>query len=68
MATARHFIDRVSAVLAPCLRGRGHDWELHVDETPFEYWAINGIFPPREGTPDDARWRAENRPSPRTHD
>ncbi len=61
------FLNRVSKLLDPWLGERGLDWELHVDETPFDLWMIQGHFPPREGTSDEKRWIAENRPSPRTH-
>lgn len=65
---SRGFIDRVNKVLAPYVADRGYDWEFHIDETPFDYWSINGHYPPRAGTEDEKRWKAENRPSPRTHD
>lgn len=68
LAASRRFIDRINAIIKPYVEDRGYDWELHVDETPFDYWSINGIYPPRPGTEDDKRWRAENRPSVRTHD
>ncbi|MDT1000485.1 tautomerase family protein, partial [Pseudomonas aeruginosa] len=61
-------IDRVNTLLKPYVEDRGFDWEFHIDETPFDYWSINGYFPPRADTEDEKRWRAENRPSPRTHD
>ena|SRR3990167_9653844 len=68
IAASRGFIDRVNKTLAPFIGDRGYDWELHVDETPFDYWSINGHYPPRAGTDDEKRWKEENRPSPRTHD
>jgi phenylpyruvate tautomerase PptA (4-oxalocrotonate tautomerase family) len=61
------FMRRVNQLLEPYIKDRGFDWELHVDETPFDLWTIQGLFPPREGTEDEKRWMAENRPSPRTH-
>lgn len=61
------FIDAVNKVIAPWVRDRGFDWEFHVDETPFSLWSIQGFPAPREGTVDEARWIAENKPSPRTH-
>ncbi|HEY8616413.1 tautomerase family protein [Phenylobacterium sp.] len=67
LEASRRFIDRINAVLAPYIADRGYDWELHVDETPFDYWSINGHYPPRPDTDDEKRWRAENRPSARTH-
>ncbi|TFU02923.1 4-oxalocrotonate tautomerase [Polymorphobacter arshaanensis] len=61
------FFEHINTVLAPWIADRGYDWEMHVDETPFELWTIQGYFPPREGTEDEKRWMAENRASPRTH-
>lgn len=68
LEASRRFIDRVNQVIHPYVGGRGLDWEIHIDETPFDLWSINGFYPPREGTVDEKRWMAENRPSPRTHD
>ena len=59
---------RITDFLKPWITDRGFDWELHVDETPFDLWTIQGYLPPRQGTEDEKRWKAENRPSPRTHD
>jgi phenylpyruvate tautomerase PptA (4-oxalocrotonate tautomerase family) len=61
------FLNRITDLLAPWIRDRGFDWEMHVDETPFDLWTIQGYPPPREGTEDEKRWMAENRASPRTH-
>lgn len=65
--TSRRFIDRINAILKPYVADRGYDWEFHVDETPFDYWSINGHYPAKPNTEDERRWRAENRPSARTH-
>ena len=62
------FMKHMNKVLKPWIEDRGFDWEMHVDETPFELWTVQGHFPPREGTEDEKRWIAENRPSPRTHE
>jgi phenylpyruvate tautomerase PptA (4-oxalocrotonate tautomerase family) len=67
IAASRRFIDRVNAILKPFVADRGYDWEFHIDETPFDYWSINGHYPPKRDTEDERRWREENRPSPRTH-
>lgn len=66
--SSRRFIDRINALLKPYIEDRGLDWELHIDETPIDYWSINGHYPPRANSEDEKRWRIENRPSPRTHD
>ena len=62
------FFARVEGAIAPFIKDRGFEWELHVDETPFDLWTVQGIRPPRAGTEDEKRWISENRPSPRTHD
>ncbi|MEI5678204.1 MULTISPECIES: tautomerase family protein [unclassified Mesorhizobium] len=61
------FFNRINEILAPWISQRGYDWEIHIDETPFDLWTIQGHFPPREGTEDEKRWMSENRASPRTH-
>ena len=37
--------------------------QLHVDDTPFDLWMINGFKPPYPGTPAELKWRTENQPS-----
>ncbi|ATB27635.1 tautomerase family protein [Melittangium boletus] len=61
------FLAKVDAALAPFIQERGFDWEFHVDETPFDIWTVQGFRPPRAGTEDERRWKAENKASPRTH-
>ncbi|WP_338466242.1 tautomerase family protein [Novosphingobium sp. ZN18A2] len=61
------FFNRINTLLEPWIESRGYDWEMHVDETPFDLWTIQGHFPPQEGTPDERRWMEENRASARTH-
>ncbi len=68
IAASRRFIDRANTILKPFVADRGYDWEFHIDETPFDYWSINGHYPPKPDTEDERRWREENRPSARTHD
>lgn len=62
-----NFFRAVSAIFAPHIEKHGLGWELHVDETPFDLWTIQGFRPPAEGTEDERRWTSENRASPRTH-
>lgn len=62
----RNFTRRIAKVVEPWVAG--HGWELHVDETPFDLWTIQGYLPPRQDTEDEKRWRDENKPSLRTHD
>jgi len=44
--------------LAPYIKDRGRNWEIHIDETPFDLWHIQGMppppqnrFQPSKGTP-----------------
>lgn len=62
------FFTRMNQIFEPFITERGLQWELHVDETPFDQWTVQGFFPPHDGTEDDRRWREENKPTPRTHD
>ena len=59
--TQQRFLKASARLLEPFVRGLR--WELHVDETPFELWMINGLRPPRPDSPAGIKWRSENRPS-----
>lgn len=59
----QQFLVGCSRVLEPYVAGRGYRWELHVDDTPFDLWMIEGLKPPHPGTPAELKWRSENRPS-----
>ncbi|AOZ09723.1 4-oxalocrotonate tautomerase [Cupriavidus malaysiensis] len=61
--TKQRFLAAVAKQLAPYIAERGLRWEMHVDETPFSLWTIQGIRPPVPGTPQGETWRTENRPS-----
>src|SRR5438552_3541958 len=61
------FFGAVASVFSPLIEDRNLRWELHVDETPFDLWTIQGHFPPRAGTDDERRWMSENKASARTH-
>jgi phenylpyruvate tautomerase PptA (4-oxalocrotonate tautomerase family) len=50
--------------LSPYTLGRGFDWEIHIDETPFQLWLINGQRPPSPDSEHERFWIAENRPLP----
>ncbi|MFD7948969.1 tautomerase family protein [Streptomyces sp. NPDC059744] len=59
----KKWMDTINERLAPFLRHRGLHWEIHVDETPRDFWTIDGFFPPPTGSPDERRWAEENKPS-----
>ncbi|SDS18554.1 tautomerase family protein [Actinopolymorpha singaporensis] len=60
----RWWMETINQTLAPFLRDRDLHWEIHVDETPFEFWTIDGYFPPAPESPDERRWAEQNGPSP----
>lgn len=57
------FLATVKKVLTPFISDRGLRWEMHVDETPFSLWTIEGLRPPPPDTPAEQKWRSENRAS-----
>ncbi|KCZ97091.1 hypothetical protein HPO_16550 [Hyphomonas polymorpha PS728] len=60
----KRFMDKCNAVFTPFMNTRGLDWELHIDETAFDLWSLNGLAPPLPNTDEEARWRDANRPLP----
>jgi len=56
------FLTACDRLLAPYIADRGLRWEMHVDETPFSLWTIQGVRPPLPDTAEEARWISENRP------
>ncbi|MDU1695537.1 MAG: tautomerase family protein [Bradyrhizobium sp.] len=52
------------AALAPYIKDRGYDWEIHIDETPFDLWQIQGIAPPPPHSDHEKLWVQENKPVP----
>lgn len=61
--TQQRFLRSCTQILEPFIVGRGLRWELHVDETPFELWTLNGLRPPPPNSPAEQKWRSENRVS-----
>lgn len=59
----KQFLMGCTQVLQPYIAERGYRWELHVNETPFDLWMINGLKPPLPNTDTEQKWRAENKPS-----
>lgn len=50
--------------LAPFVKERGFDWEVHIDETPPDLWRIQGLVPPLPQSEMEMLWAKENRPIP----
>jgi phenylpyruvate tautomerase PptA (4-oxalocrotonate tautomerase family) len=53
-------------VIAPFVKERGFDWEISIDETPFDLWSLQGELPPPFESVGEKRWVAENKASPYT--
>lgn len=63
-ALKERFLAAIARILKPYVDERGLRWEMHVDETPFSLWTIQGLRPPLPDSDPEQRWRTENRPSP----
>jgi phenylpyruvate tautomerase PptA (4-oxalocrotonate tautomerase family) len=50
--------------VAPFVKERGFDWEVHIDETPIDLWRIQGLVPPPPESEVERLWAKENRPIP----
>lgn len=50
--------------LAPYIKDRGFDWEIHFDETPIDLWRTQGLIPPPPESDIEKLWAKENRPVP----
>jgi phenylpyruvate tautomerase PptA (4-oxalocrotonate tautomerase family) len=60
------FLEACDRLFAPFTSKRGLRWELHVDETDFNTWSIDGMRPPPPDSVAEQRWKTENRSSPYT--
>jgi phenylpyruvate tautomerase PptA (4-oxalocrotonate tautomerase family) len=54
----------LEAQIAPFVKDRGYDWEIHIDETPFDFWQVQGLIPPQAESAAEKLWAAGNRPVP----
>src|SRR5258706_6636662 len=62
-ARKEQFLAAVNKVLKPYISDRGLRWEMHIDETPFSLWTIEGLRPPLPDTPAEQKWRARDKAS-----
>lgn len=56
----------VDQVIAPFVKNKGYDWEVSIDETPFDLWSLQGEIPPPFESVGEKRWVKENKASPYT--
>lgn len=57
-------MDATEMVLAPFVKDRGFDWEVHFDEIPMDLWRIQGLVPPPAYSGTEKLWARENRAIP----
>ena len=60
----RRALELFEAKIAPFVKDRGYDWEIHVDETPRDFWQVQGLIPPPAKLEAEQLWARENRPVP----
>jgi hypothetical protein len=60
----RRVMQLFEAQIAPYVRDRRYDWEIHIDETPFDCWQVQGLAPPTPKSEGETLWVRENRPVP----
>ncbi|MCP1968537.1 tautomerase family protein [Bradyrhizobium elkanii] len=58
------WLARVEKALAPFVKDRGRDWEIHIDETPFDLWQVQGLPPPPPNSEYERIWLEANKPVP----
>lgn len=56
------------ATIAPYVKDRGFDWEIHFDETPIDLWRVQGLMAPPADSELEKLWAKENRPVPYDED
>src|SRR4029077_8023115 len=53
------WLECINATVDPFVRDRGYRWEIHIDETPIDFWTIEGMKPPEGGSDAERRWAEE---------
>jgi hypothetical protein len=61
---ADQWMEKIEKAIAPFIRDRGFDWELHYGQTPRELWRVQGLKPPKANSEAERVWVKENRASP----
>ncbi len=57
------WVRAVDEIIAPFVKDRGFDWEVSIDETPFDLWSLQGEIPPPFESVAEKRWVKENKAS-----
>lgn len=54
----------IDEAIEPYVKDRGFDWEVSVDETPFDLWSLQGYTPPPFESVAEKRWVKDNKAGP----
>ncbi|UJP05111.1 MAG: tautomerase family protein [Nitrosomonas sp.] len=60
------WVKKIDEIIAPYVKDRGYDWEVSIDETPFDLWSLQGEIPPPFESLAEKRWVKENKAGPYT--
>ncbi|UJR13203.1 hypothetical protein I4U23_000225 [Adineta vaga] len=58
------FSEKYENAIAPFIKDKGYDWEVHVEEVPPEMWRENGLIPPIKYPEIEKEWVRLNKPIP----
>jgi len=57
-------ITAIEQALAPDVKNKGINWEIHIEEHDRDAWRCGGIVPPMPGSDAEKLWVRENAPVP----
>lgn len=57
------WVRTIDEIIASHVKDRGYDWEVSIDETPFDLWSLQGEIPPPFESVAEKRWVKENKAS-----
>ncbi|CAM6116667.1 unnamed protein product [Calypogeia fissa] len=57
-------VQALEDALAPYIKDRGFDWELHIEEHDRELWRENGMVPPQSPSEGEKMWVKLNKAVP----
>ncbi|CAF1321892.1 unnamed protein product [Rotaria sordida] len=60
----KQFSERYENALAPFIKDKGYDWEVHVEEVSPDMWRENGLIPPIKIPEMEKEWARLNKPIP----
>lgn len=60
------WVRKLDEIIAPFVKDRGYDWEVSIDETPFDLWSLQGELAPPFESIAEKRWVKDNKASPYT--